>query len=346
MSPGDTVMVDGLLDAAKHPDLIYDVGMHKGEDTDFYLKKGFRVVGIEANPVLAQHCRERFRSSIQSGRLTVIEGAIVRFDAVPPPPGKVPFYSNEQRSVWGTADPAWAERNARMGAASHATEVVALDFREIIRQHGVPHFLKIDIEGLDQACVAALGCFRERPDYLSFESDKTSFAAITREVDTLVKLGYDAFQAVEQSGICRNQVPPNSAREGRYATHAFGYGCSGLFGAELDGTWKSRRGLLRQYRAIRAGYWLLGDDGVLNKLPLLGTPRLRHTLKWAMLRATKVLADGWYDTHARHASASCHLQGAREVTAGGSFAGGKYEAPTDPRASMTTPHTTDVKKTA
>ncbi len=26
-------------------DLIYDVGMHTGEDTEFYLRKGFRVVG-------------------------------------------------------------------------------------------------------------------------------------------------------------------------------------------------------------------------------------------------------------------------------------------------------------
>ncbi len=33
--------------AGKHDDLLYDVGMHKGEDTDYYLKKGFKVIGIE-----------------------------------------------------------------------------------------------------------------------------------------------------------------------------------------------------------------------------------------------------------------------------------------------------------
>ena len=33
-------------------DLIMDVGMHRGEDAEFYLKKGFRVVGVEANPEL------------------------------------------------------------------------------------------------------------------------------------------------------------------------------------------------------------------------------------------------------------------------------------------------------
>lgn len=34
------------------PNLIYDVGLHRGEDTDFYLKKGFHVVALEANPEL------------------------------------------------------------------------------------------------------------------------------------------------------------------------------------------------------------------------------------------------------------------------------------------------------
>jgi hypothetical protein len=27
-------------------DLIFDLGMHRGEDTDFYLHMGYRVVGI------------------------------------------------------------------------------------------------------------------------------------------------------------------------------------------------------------------------------------------------------------------------------------------------------------
>ena len=35
-----------------HNDLIYDLGVNRGEDCAFYLAKGFRVVGIEANPSL------------------------------------------------------------------------------------------------------------------------------------------------------------------------------------------------------------------------------------------------------------------------------------------------------
>jgi hypothetical protein len=35
--------------------LIFDMGLHKGEDTDFYLRKGFDVVAFEANPFLIEH---------------------------------------------------------------------------------------------------------------------------------------------------------------------------------------------------------------------------------------------------------------------------------------------------
>src|SRR5260221_7698885 len=33
--------------------VIYDVGAHRGEDAAFYLQKGFAVVAVEANPLLA-----------------------------------------------------------------------------------------------------------------------------------------------------------------------------------------------------------------------------------------------------------------------------------------------------
>jgi hypothetical protein len=38
--------------------LIYDVGMHEGEDTQFYIARGFKVVSIEANPQLAARIRQ------------------------------------------------------------------------------------------------------------------------------------------------------------------------------------------------------------------------------------------------------------------------------------------------
>jgi hypothetical protein len=43
---------------SKHADLVYDVGMNRGEDTEFYAKKGYQVVGFESDPL--DQCRKRF----------------------------------------------------------------------------------------------------------------------------------------------------------------------------------------------------------------------------------------------------------------------------------------------
>jgi FkbM family methyltransferase len=257
--------MDFSADTPKHHDLIYDVGLHEGEDAHFYLRKGFRVVAFEADPDLIASCRERLKDFIDNGRLTIIEGAIVSPDVIQSGRTSVRFYKNSDNSVWGTALCDWAERNARLGTSSSVIQVDAINFAAAIREYGVPYFMKIDIEGCDTVCVSALSEFEKRPTYLSIESDKVSGRNIERELDLLSKLGYTSFKAVEQSKIPLTQAPPYPPREGKYVAQRFEPGSSGLFGSELDGKWKSRGEILRQYRWIRLGYLLVGDDGLMRK---------------------------------------------------------------------------------
>lgn len=286
-----------LHDTPKHGDLIYDVGMHKGEDTEFYLRKGFRVIAFEADPDLATRCRTRLKEFIDKGQLTVVEGAIVDLDSIRTGQESALFYRNDDVSVWGTVVVDWAERNVRLGTSSSVLEVDVIDFAALMQQHGVPHYMKIDIEGVDMVCVNALRLFRERPDYVSIESDKTSFGNIKREIEALAELGYDSFQAVEQSAIPHSQTPPYPAREGDYAAQLFESGSSGLFGSELGGEWRSKRAILRQYRVVRLGYLLAGDDGIVSR-----RKRLRSQIIRFLGFLTKEAVPGWYDTHARHSS--------------------------------------------
>lgn len=279
--------------AAKHSDLIYDVGMHKGEDTAFYLEKGFRVVGVEAKPALVAHCRQRFADEVGNGQLTIVEGAIVGPDHRG---DTVSFYRNDSLSVWGTISGAWAARNETLGAPSSVIELPAIDFRDCLERHGVPHYLKVDIEGADLVCVSALEAFEARPSYLSIEAEKVSFRRLEAEVRTLASLGYACFKAVQQLTV-QAAVEPNPALEGRYSHHRLEEECSGLFGRELPGAWRDVEQILADYRRIFARYEWLGDDG-----------RLKRT--WpgrAALRLLEMLpgdwSPGWYDTHAKHASA-------------------------------------------
>jgi FkbM family methyltransferase len=297
--------MDNFTHTPKHKDLIYDVGMHLGEDTEFYLNKGFRVVAFEADPEHANFCREKFSEFINTGHLKIVEGAIVDLQLIEAGTRKVSFYSNEENSVWGTVYDEWSERNEKLGASSKMIEVNVINFEEIIKEHGVPYYMKIDIEGCDMVCLNALKKIQERPDYISIESDKTGFSNIRSEIDLLNYLGYDGFQAIEQSKIPVLQIPPFPSREGKYIAQGLEPGSSGLFGAELNSDqWKSKSEILNLYRFIRFGYFLIGDDGIMNDWDFRGSLRLKSWAKRFVRRFTKAEVPGWYDTHARLSDAT------------------------------------------
>ena len=236
--------------------------------------------------------------------MKIVEGAIVDLHLIKAGTKKVSFYSNEENSVWGTVYAEWSERNEKLGASSKMIEVNVINFEETIKEHGVPYYMKIDIEGCDMVCLSALKSFQERPDYISIESDKTGFSNIKSEIDLLNYLGYDSFQAIEQSKIPVLQIPPFPSREGNYTAQSLEPGSSGLFGAELNGDhWKSKSEILNLYRFIRLGYFLIGDDGIMNDWNFRGSLRLKSLAKRFVRRFTKAEVPGWYDTHARHSDA-------------------------------------------
>ena len=247
-------------------DLIYDVGMHRGEDTHYYLKKGFRVIGFEADPDLAAMCRERFHSHICAGALTIVEGAIVKPNRSSRTPAKVDFYKTDSRTEWGSVDHKWAVRNEKLGISSRLIAVDAIDFRAVMEKQGVPHYLKIDIEGMDMECIAALRHFEMRPSYLSIEIDKTSYDAMVSQLEGNQRSWLRLLSGRRpQTEITNRQSPPHPAREGVYVDHHFVFSSSGLFGSELGGKWKSQTDLLRQCRAIATGFYWVGDSGVLTR---------------------------------------------------------------------------------
>ena len=167
--------------------------------------------------------------------------------------------------------------------------MTALPFGDLLERHGVPHYLKIDIEGADLLCLEALDP-AEPPNYVSIESEKRSWPALVHEFDLLERLGYRQFKVVGQHKVPR-QKPPQPAREGQHVPWNFRLGASGLFGEEAPGRWLSRREALAKYRLIFARYRLYGDAGLLSSRG----PK-------AILRAPFRLlggSAGWFDTHAR-----------------------------------------------
>jgi FkbM family methyltransferase len=283
--------------------LIFDLGMHKGEDSEFYLKKGFRVVAVEADPELAASATERLARYVMAGQLKVVNRAIA------PRAGPITFYACETASIWGTIDKGWADRRARLGARVHEMTVDGIQFPGLLQDYGVPHYLKIDIEGADVFCLESLLEQPERPSFISLESAKTSLADVNAEFSLLERLGYKKFKIIPQHRITE-QTLPFPAREGAYVEHKFRAGCSGAFGLELPGEWLSRDQAIKQYRAIHRLYRLTGEGGVLTSASIirsaLNKSRIEpNSLTGALVRklvkpigARLGLVTGWYDTHA------------------------------------------------
>jgi len=260
--------------------LIMDIGVHQGEDTEFYLKKGFRVVGVEAHPELIASAKERLDCYVDGGRLVLVNAAISAHA------GPVTFFASESRSVWGTTSQEWAERNQRLGSRSTKMTVAGVRAETLLEEYGIPYYMKVDIEGADMLCLEALQRFRDRPAFVSFESTKTSWSRLLSEFALLRELGYTRFKVVQQEDVVR-QACPFPAREGAYAAHRFELGASGMFGEEAPGDWMTEHEALSVYGKIFNRYRLFGDDG-LFKRSRMGRGVMR-------LLRPKV---GWYDTHA------------------------------------------------
>ncbi|MDZ8109826.1 MAG: FkbM family methyltransferase [Nostoc sp. DedQUE12a] len=261
--------------------LIIDVGVHTGQDTEFYLKKGFRVVGIEADPQIYKSVKERLNHYIENGQLTLLNIAVSTKDE------PVTFYTNSDRSFWGTTS-LDRVKNKEITFSTPFVEmtVEGCRFEKILEQFGIPYYLKVDIEGTEILCVQALRQFESKPKFISIESTKTSWNALLNEFAVFKELGYQKFKAINQAEV-PNQVCPSPALEGQYIPYQFEYGASGLFGEETPGNWLSESEIIKVYKDIFWSSRILGVNGIISQLP--GGKMLLDTLN---------IKEPWYDTHA------------------------------------------------
>jgi FkbM family methyltransferase len=270
---------------SEETDLIYDIGMHRGNDTDFYLKKGFRVVAVEANPAHINRASTQFADSISQNKLVLVPAAIS------PAPGRIAFYINLDKDDWGTISPDFASRNDQLGTRSEKVEVDAVTIESILQQHGVPYYMKIDIEGADTLCLDGLYHFDQRPRFVSIEIDLISFADGFDSIVHLWNLGYRDFKLVNQANNKR-VVCPNPPREGAYVPARFNAHTSGPFGEESPGEWLDIESLMSRYHKVMQEQRLFGASGKYYHTPL------RHLSKWTR-RLIGSEPVGWYDLHAR-----------------------------------------------
>jgi FkbM family methyltransferase len=196
--------------------LIFDLGMNNGDDTAFYLDRGFKVVAIEANEVLCEKARERFKTALDEGRLHILHAAIAEKEGV------ASFYINLDNDHWISLDTNWATRDA---TRTREAQVRCVTLDQLFDEFGVPHYLKIDVEGADEIVFQQLRGRSTLPRYVSVEDCRFGF----RYLETLAACGYNGFKLLDQSTV--PQIVD------RITGRRFPLGSSGPFGEELPGEW-------------------------------------------------------------------------------------------------------------
>jgi FkbM family methyltransferase len=203
--------------------LIYDVGMHNGSDTEFYLRKGFDVIAVEANPEYVSRARQKFDAEIRAGRLIIYDVALTETA------GEISFFVHEHDD-WSRLNLSHDDRFSP--GTYREIKVQGLPFSAIVSQHQAPYYVKLDIEGPERMVIEQMFSVAKNPPYLSFE-----FNSDTDEIlDLVMQHGYHDFQLLAQrdkSGI-RLPRPP---REGKFHDARFDGYMSGPFGLELPGSW-------------------------------------------------------------------------------------------------------------
>src|ERR1044072_1845552 len=174
-------------------DLVYDIGMHDGADTKYYLHKGYKVLAIDANPAFIRSAGEEFKEYIDNGTLTLLNIAIADSD------GPLTF------SI--SSDSHFSSVNKTMAARGGITEeitVTAKKLSTVFEEYGIPLYCKIDIEGYDAFALRTIDKSKGLPQYISAESvaeptdRKISDDERLEILDLLHGLGYNKFNLVDQ----------------------------------------------------------------------------------------------------------------------------------------------------
>lgn len=222
--------------------LIFDIGVNHGEDSQFYLAKGFKVIGVEANPILAEENRICQAHHIAAGAF-VVENVGVMTEA-----GELAFYRNLANDHWSS----FFERyGCRDGTPFEVVPVRCVTIRDLLSKYGCPYYMKIDVEGADRVILEQLRREKELPVFISVEE----FGAET--FDYLLELGYDVFSVREQLDKSWSSALKTS-REGRFAKADFTHRDSGVFGLDIQ-DWKGIEAAREEFhRKVRskAGEWL------------------------------------------------------------------------------------------
>jgi len=166
-----------LLPDLRHGDLIFDIGANVGFKTDLFLRLGARVIAIEPDETNQSILKEKFvRFRLVRRPLIIVGKAVSDKSALET------MWIDGPGSAVNTLNQKWAN-TLKGNKARQTCGHCGLDFvrqktvetttiEQLISAHGVPIFIKIDVEGYELNVIRGL---QHPVPYLSFEVNLPEF---------------------------------------------------------------------------------------------------------------------------------------------------------------------------
>jgi len=145
----------------KRNDLVFDVGCNVGCRTKLFLNLGARVVAFEPQPELCEH----LHSHLKRNKMFTLEKSAIGTEK-----GYAEMRISEAH-VLSSMSSRWIEATKKSGRFQQyewnkSIQVEVTTFDKAIHKHGLPQFVKIDVEGFELDVMKGLS---HQVPYLSFE---------------------------------------------------------------------------------------------------------------------------------------------------------------------------------
>lgn len=172
--------------------LAFDIGCNVGNKTEYLLKQGYRVVAVDANKKLCLHLKTRFPQALVLNYL-------------------VSNTSNEQKDFWlcklnivSSASINWVFNGRFKNRKWNKIQVETITLDALIQAHGIPDFIKIDVEGYE---ANVLGGLSQPIKNIGFEWSEEIYGVTLMCIAKLNLLGKYKFSFTERDTMGDKQIP-------------------------------------------------------------------------------------------------------------------------------------------
>jgi FkbM family methyltransferase len=163
-----------LLKGFKAGAVIFDIGANEGAKTDIFLRMGAHVIAVDPDESNTTVLRQRFQGyRFRQRPVVIVPKAVSDHEAIET------MWIDAPGSAKNTLSRKWVDvlraDHDRFGTSlefAETRQVATVTLEQLMRKYGVPHFVKIDVEGAEPLVLRGL---QQPVPYLSFEVNLPEF---------------------------------------------------------------------------------------------------------------------------------------------------------------------------